>query len=155
MTCSLDELELTPDVFTEALLNRAKENLRKQMAVGLTECFDESVLLFNKVFGWSLLRSLYTRRNVGKRPRANVSLPDKTLKILRKYNELDLELYDFGRRLFQQQLEQKLPNLKQDLHRFRKMNTVYDKVFPVVNPYATQVVHAFRNPRRRSDPDVV
>lgn len=147
---NLGEIELTPEVYTEELLDRAKGNLRKQMAVGLMECFDESLLLFKKTFGWRTLHTLYVRKNTRKRRPARGSVSDKTLRVLKKYNELDLELYAYGRRLFEQQLQQTLPNLKQDLNRFRKMNTAYGKVFPVVYPYAAHVVHGLRN--RRPNP---
>ncbi len=99
---------------TNDLLEHAKENLRDRFTfVGITERFDESLLVLNAIFGWPL--SAYRHEKSGTtyhsgrfggavRPRAD-ELPPETLELIEQHNRLDRELYAFGRGLFEQQLE--------------------------------------------------
>jgi len=80
-------------------LDLAKENIKKYFAVcGLTERFDESVLLMQRVLGWRNV--YYMRRNVGRRRPPREQMPSSTLRLIEKYEEKDLALYEFaGERL--------------------------------------------------------
>jgi hypothetical protein len=84
---------------TARMLDRAKANLARLAVVGLTERFDESVVLLQRAFGWTLLP--VRARNIGKDrpPRAAVS--PQTLQLIEDCNRLDLDLYRFGRGLFE------------------------------------------------------
>lgn len=72
-------------------LELAKENIKNHFVVcGLTERFDESLLLMQKVLRWKNV--YYMRRNVGKRRPSKGQLPVQTLRMIEKYEEKDLEL---------------------------------------------------------------
>lgn len=94
-------------------LARAKENLISSFSVvGLTERFDETIVLLRKRFGWSIRG--YANKNVAQQRSRAEDLPESTLELIREHNRLDMELYRFAEELFEQQLA------KQDAVAFRK-----------------------------------
>ncbi|MFQ5947400.1 MAG: sulfotransferase family 2 domain-containing protein [Acidimicrobiia bacterium] len=106
---------------TEATLDAAKRNLVKWFAVaGLTERFDESVLLMSRVFGWRW--PLYAREKVApSRPRREDLAPGAVRAIL-ELNQLDLEFYLFAADRFAQQVAQQGPGFAAQVDRFRALN---------------------------------
>src|ERR1041384_3479261 len=84
----------------ERLLEMAKENLTKAFSVvGISERFDESLILISKAFGWEV--PFYQNQKVAKsRPMVEPKLVD----LIREHNRLDDELYKFGKKLFEQTL---------------------------------------------------
>lgn len=147
---NIEGLTLSLDLYTDALLEKAKENLRCHAAVGLTEHFDESLLLLKHAFHWKWSRIFYTRQNVGHVRRKNIEVSDNTRRLIRRYNELDLELYRYAQDLFEQQLVQYLPNRTRDLRTFQQLNAVYRQVYPWIYPLARVIVHKARGMRKQS-----
>ena len=92
-----------PGKCTTEHLELAKEKLRLKFSViGLTERFDESLILLKEAFGWSDIR--YYSRNVTRgRPRKE-DLPASTRDALESANLLDLELYAYGQERFTDQI---------------------------------------------------
>ena len=119
LTGHIDDIEIGG--CTRQLLEQAKTNLIKHFAaVGLTERFDESVLLIKKKLGWNRL-PLYEKRNVAEqRP---PELPKHVLNMIRKHNELDYELYEWAAERFQRELERE--DIKAELKKFRVANSIY------------------------------
>ncbi len=103
-------------------LARAKRNLVEHFAaVGLVERFDESVILFRRRLGWQW--PFYLRKNVtGTAPRNDTS--DAALEIIRDRNILDIELYHFGRALFEQSVEREGPLFGVEVSIFQALNAV-------------------------------
>src|SRR5205814_5714649 len=87
----------------ERLLAMAKEHLTKSFSVvGICERFEESLMLIAKTFGWDV--PFYENRKVSK----NRSPVDPAaIEMIREHNRLDLELYEFGQRLFDESLRKK------------------------------------------------
>jgi len=76
------------------MLEQAKQNIEKYFAVvGLTETFDDSILLMRQKLGWGLPVYWYQNKTT-KRPRKEEH-PSEAIDVIREYNKLDLELYDF------------------------------------------------------------
>lgn len=73
-------------------LERAKENLSTFTAVGFLDTFDEDLVRFAKIFGWTDLRYNWYRK--GKGPPMDESI----LEVVREANQYDQELVDFARR---------------------------------------------------------
>lgn len=97
------EMSLPCGRVTVQMLERAKLNLAEKFTVvGLTERFEESLVLLHRAFGWPLYR--VNSRNVGndRPPRTGVS--EETLEAIEKHNRFDLELYRFGTALFEDAL---------------------------------------------------
>lgn len=92
---NFDSLMPPHEVLPANALDLAKENLKNFFPVcGLTERFDESLLLMQKVLGWN--NPFYRKKNVGKKP-AGTKLPASTVKLIEKYEEKDIALYNFAR----------------------------------------------------------
>ena len=86
---------LTKVDFTPQRLERAKEGLASVDAIGLQERFEEFCADLSRRFGWDLGPRLYENR----------SQPQQASRSLRARiaadNEMDVELYEFGRRLYE------------------------------------------------------
>lgn len=90
----------------QADFEKAKDVLAEKIsAVGLTEKFDESLVLFKQVFGWSDIS--YERKNVsGKR---DVNVPEKVIERIREFNLYDVQLYDYAKKLMDKQIKNIFP----------------------------------------------
>jgi hypothetical protein len=85
---------------TDEMLERAKRHLDVHFSwVGLTERFDESILLLRHAFGWKDVR--YVSVKVARR-RADIAPDDRTL--LERQNRLDLALYDHARAIVERRI---------------------------------------------------
>ncbi len=99
----------------ERLLDIAKENLTKSFSVvGISERFEESLMLMAKTFDWEI--PSYENYKVAKtRPRVDPSAVD----MIREHNRLDLELYEFGKALFEESLQKKEAAVREGLAELR------------------------------------
>lgn len=80
-------------------LELAKENLRNCHLVGITERFNESIEIAEKLFDWDFSKNRIDNVNKGK----DVSvLSADVLHKLKIHNELDQELYAYGLELFEE-----------------------------------------------------
>jgi hypothetical protein len=107
---------------TEEMLRRAKRNIEEYFSVaGLTERFDETLLLFREALGWTHL--CYVRANVSP-DRSSSNLPTEAAALIEEHTALDRELYGFVRQRFEAALAE-VPDFDRKLHRFRRMNALY------------------------------
>src|SRR5262249_51179547 len=84
----------------ERLLDLAKENLMKSFSVvGLCERFEESLILVSTTFGWEV--PFYENKKVAKRRHM---VDPKLADLIREHNRLDVELYEFAKKLFEENL---------------------------------------------------
>ena len=99
----------------ERLLDMAKENLTKSFSVvGICERFEESLILISKTFGWEI--QFYKNQKVAKsRPSVEPKLAD----LIRDHNRFDVELYEFGKKLFEQSLRKKEDAVREGLATLR------------------------------------
>lgn len=110
------------DEIGHADLARAKANLVNGISVvGIAELFDESMVLFQKAFGWADIR--YVRSNVS--PTKESDIPDQVIERIRKINHFDCELYSYAQELMRRQIESYDGNFQDDLRRFRELNAAY------------------------------
>jgi len=109
------------------LLQIAKKNITEHFAVvGLSEMFDESLLIMKDVFDWKT--PYYKSRNVAKGTAPRKSLSKETLEIITRYNELDFQLYDFAEKRFAEIMADQPPSFAERLQRFKKMNRYYGRM---------------------------
>jgi hypothetical protein len=108
----------------ESMLARAVENLERHFSVvGVTERFDESLLLLRHAFGWSRLH--YTAANVtGRSGGAASALDAHTARLVERHNLLDLELYRIARERLDAAVAA-VPWFEGELERFRRRNGIY------------------------------
>jgi hypothetical protein len=108
------ELEPLGDV-TAATLAAAKENLRSLVAIGLSERFDESLVLFARRLGLRSLLRAAARVNTA-RPATN---PPELVATAERLNAYDAKLYTFATRMFERALSEQGPELEVDLEALR------------------------------------
>jgi hypothetical protein len=103
----------------ERLVNMAKENLSKSFSVvGISERFEESLILMAKTFGWEI--PLYKNCKVSKaRPQIDLG----TVEMIRDHNRLDVQLYEFGKGLFEESLRKKDAAVREGLAALRALPT--------------------------------
>jgi len=91
---------IDPDISTKEL-EIAKTRLSEFAFFGLTEKFDESVLLLCHTFDWLPIK-IKVKINVAKKRLKQKDLPEKTIDLIKSKTALDSELYAFGERLFEE-----------------------------------------------------
>jgi hypothetical protein len=85
---------------TEEMLDRAKRNLSEALTTfGLTERFDESLLLAKRRLGLRTVLAPERPRTNEKRPRGN-AIPDDMRQSAERRNAYDIELYQHAQQLF-------------------------------------------------------
>jgi hypothetical protein len=127
----------------EGMLDRAKKNVRERLVVvGLTNRFDDSVLLMRRKFGWGIPMYWYQNKT-SERPKKEC-LSSGTIEMIEKYNELDLELYSFCKEHFQQEVAS--VDLSVDRQLLSLSNAIYG---PLTNLY----VHLRRGYNRITNRD--
>ena len=109
----------------ESMFLSACENITKNFElVGLTEKFNETLLLLSSRLGWkNEMQYLPKLVNKGK-PRID-QIPDYLLAKIDQLNYWDRKLYDFVKRLFEKNIEELGPNFKQKIERFDLSNKKY------------------------------
>lgn len=120
----------------EELLASAKTNLEQHItAFGLTECYDESLLVLRRLLGWGRY-PLYIRGKTNKHRPPLSSIDTGILNAIRSQNQLDLLLYEFARDRFEEQLKV-VGDIESELHRFQRLNSVYGTVgSPLLKVYS-------------------
>ena len=121
------QAELYRAPVTDEMLATAKRHVEERFAVvGLTERFDETVVLLGRVFGWSDVR--YVRRNVRTgRPRRE-QLSAEAVAAIEERNRHDRELYRFAAERLERQIEAEGPGFAEEVERFRRRNARYQRV---------------------------
>ena len=112
--------EACPD---DELVARAKENLEKVVvSIGLTERFDESLLLYNRALGWDVQG--YVRANVTKNRPTQDRLAPAEISIIRENSAVDQQVYDFAKALFEKKIAEMPARFPEELASLRRKVTV-------------------------------
>ncbi|MEB3209758.1 MAG: sulfotransferase family 2 domain-containing protein [Leptolyngbyaceae bacterium] len=83
---------------SEQLLEHAKQNIEKHFSlIGLTEYFDQSILLMGTLMGWN--NCLYLKRNISRSKAANV-VSQQLREAIAQQNWLDIQLYEYVKQRF-------------------------------------------------------
>jgi hypothetical protein len=116
------------------ILQQAKTNLDAHDVVGLTERFDESLLLMARTFGWRWHRLPYLRQNIGHNRLPPSKIPEDVRDEIAAHNRLDLELYEHARALFARQMEAHGERMSRQLTNLRRVNRLMARVVPPLLP---------------------
>jgi hypothetical protein len=92
--------------------------------VGLTERFDESLILLKRTLGWQQW-PFYVPANVTQKRPQRQHLDTKTTHLIRAANQLDLDLYHFAQAQFEARLQQQDGSFQKELETFQRLNKVY------------------------------
>ena len=121
---------------TTELLERARANLARHFAVvGLTERFDETLLLLRDAFGWR--RLFYVRRNVTDRRIRRDTLDAEAMCAIEERNTLDIELYRDASAAFEERIREQGPVFHARLRLLRLENALYGRLRSVRARLAT------------------
>jgi hypothetical protein len=122
---------LPPGECSSELLDTAKRNLRDHFSVvGLTEEFDQTLLLLRREFHWRNL--LYAKMNVTHRRPVRDDLSPSVRAAITAANEFDFELYDYARSLFQERIRDYGPGFQAEVQRFQVYNRL---LYPLMYSY--------------------
>lgn len=111
------------------MLESAKKNIQERFAVvGLMERYDETLLLLKRNLGWKT--PLYIKSNVTKNRPVKETISKDTIEMIERYNELDIELYRYGRERFEEQLNQSPYLSGMEMKQFQLLNRIYSKAYP-------------------------
>ncbi len=108
--------------------------LTKVSAFGLTEYFDESLMVFSTRLNWHL-PPVYVQRNRGNR-RNPLDYEQRHIDQIAEMNYLDLMLYERAKHHFIQTLENPFFN-QGKLRQFRQLNETYQQIMQKVPPTET------------------
>jgi len=111
---------------TTEMLAKAKQNIERYFSfVGLTNYFDESLLLLKRILRWRK-PPFYVKAKVSP-PQSEHSRAD--LNLIEAHNELDSALYDYAKARFISVLDEARPWLDRELPRFGRMNQCYGVLY--------------------------
>lgn len=111
-----------------ALLEHLTLAQNARLVVGLTERFDESLLLMKRRLGWK--RYPYNeRKNTNKRKRSLPGVSDAARQAIADHNREDMALYRAAVDVFETALDrERRLGFEADLVRFRRLNEVFGRV---------------------------
>lgn len=114
------------DQVDESDLDLAITHLRQDFhAIGLTERFDESILLMQARLGWGL--PLYESQNVTAYHQARDTVHPETIEMIKAHNALDMRLYQAAESLFDEQLAAHVPDAARRAATFERYNAWYGR----------------------------
>lgn len=106
---------------TAATLERAMRILREDFAaVGITERFDESMLVLKRTFGWRM--PFYERQNVNHASAEAGRVSKDDLNLIAAHNEFDAQLYDYACSLFEEAVSKLGAPFRRELKTFQMLN---------------------------------
>jgi uncharacterized coiled-coil protein SlyX len=106
---------------SDEVLELAKRNLKERfLMVGIAERFDHTIVLLSKLLGWS--PPFYAKLNVTKKRPRKDSLSDGELKLIEKYNQLDIALYQYAQTLLDDVIGQYGDAFYKEVEEFQKLN---------------------------------
>jgi len=112
---------------TEDTLQQAKANLVRWFSVlGITERFDQSLVLMRKRLGWGF--PFYRPLNVSSSRPSRQELSDEVTNIVTERDALDIQLYRFGCELFEDAVAH-IPGFHEDVVRFSMLNQLLRRTF--------------------------
>jgi len=105
-------------------LEQALQHVESDFAVvGLTERFDESIILMKQHLEWSF--PVYQTRNKTRNRPERREVDAGTREIIRRHNRIDLQLYDSLTTRFDALVAARSDALHRDLSRLKQLNRLY------------------------------
>ena len=112
---------LSPQIPGDKLLDAAKKHLSEFAFFGLAEKFEESLFLLCYTFGWKPIRR-YSIINKAKERMNSSTLTKDIIDKIMECNKLDMELYEYAQKLFEQRYDEMVVKLKKKYYDSRYDN---------------------------------
>jgi hypothetical protein len=120
----LKGVEANEEAGSADILEIAKRNLQDHfLVVGLSERFDESLLLLKKLLGWRNI--YYVKQNVTRGRPAKQQVSKETVSLIEEHNELDVSLYEYARQRFEEAVREQGAGFESELRSFQRNNRLY------------------------------
>lgn len=115
-----------PDIVREV-----KENIDQYFSfVGLNEWFDESLIMLKRDMGWKRY-PIYAQKNVTKSRRKQDKESAETIDTIKRYNQMDVEIYDHVAQLFHTRLQAiQNDNFDREVAYLQALNQRYGRLKP-------------------------
>jgi hypothetical protein len=110
-------------------LECAKKNLRDHCVFGLTDRFDESLMMIKKRLGWNNV--YYAKENATRDRPAKTAIPQNTISRIMQLNAADVQLYKFASQLFEDRIQEEFQFLPAEVEKFRSRNKVYSRFYQI------------------------
>lgn len=111
----------------DLMLEKALENIEKHFSfVGLTEQYNESLILLKRKYGWPM--PYYEVKNKTKNRPILKAMDSKTLEAIKHFNSADIKLYGFIEEKLKTQMDSE-PNMVLDLMKLNLLNQIYSHGF--------------------------
>jgi len=108
---NLSHLMTKPTISDKEIFNDAIKHLSDFEFIGLTEKFEESMMLLCYTFGWKPLVSSFTK-NISSKRMAKEELSSKVIDKILDCNKFDIELYNIGIKIFETRFNSMKSNLE-------------------------------------------
>jgi hypothetical protein len=106
------------------VLHKARHNLHTHFGfVGISERFDESVVLLSRMFNWPNVH--YRSKLVNRAKPATDDLPREAIGAVAEANALDLQLIEYCRQLFEERVAAEGQSFARAVEDFRESNRKY------------------------------
>lgn len=111
------------------LLETAQKNMDQHFSfIGITEYFDQSVLLLSKNMSWR--NSLFLRRNSANGKNSyQINIPETLRQEIAHKNYLDIQLYEYAKKIFFKDLQRFNLDSNQYIQAFQKRNQLFNSIF--------------------------
>lgn len=120
-------------------LDTANDNMANHFAVtGITELFDESLLLMKHRYGWK--RVFYRRRNVRMRKQIKIKIDPEIKQLFVNENELDYKLYKYVCHSLDNHIKGKGESFQDEVAKFQKRNRWYQSVRELPSQIRSNVI---------------
>jgi hypothetical protein len=107
---------------TGKTLELAKDHLARHFAAfGLTERYEESLILFKRSLGWERF-PFFQKVNVHQQKPAHPVISAREQEALLLHNAYDLELYGFARMIFEDRISQMVASFADEVALFKHLN---------------------------------
>ena len=129
-------------------LEAAKYNLGVPDTIfGLTERFDESLILFKNHLGWKSV--IYAKRNVTRSRPNRQEVAEEVIRKIENHNGLDIELYKFAKLRFEEIISKQGPSLPREVRKLQRLSQIYGKFSEGLNTVRRALPPQVRTPLRK------
>jgi len=132
---------------TAEMLEEAKRNLEERFSlVGLTERFDESLVVAKRVLGWKK-PLFYLPAKVAPKRGLSEEVSDRVMGLIREHNDLDIQLYEYASMRFKKLVDEYQASIKKGVRRLKRINHLCGYVLPVSLRVFRSIKREVRNRR--------
>jgi len=109
------------DACGASLIENVKKHIEEHFIwLGVTERFDESIVLLSMLMGWKK-RPHYIRENISKTRKSRAEISAEDIEVIKRYNELDIKLYEYANELLDEKISS-LSGFQREVELFKEKN---------------------------------